>query len=359
VEIGSTETPHWWAADVEVAGGLAYVADGDYGLRVIDVSNPTLPVEVGALDTPGEPNSVELVGDLVYLVDYGYGLRVIDVSNPALPVEIGSIDTPQYPQDVEVVGDLAYLAAGYMSGLRVIDVSNPALPVEFGALDTVGIAVDIAVVGDLAYLADYQSGLRVIDVSNPAIPMEIGAIAPPNDAVEVEVVGNLAYLALLGYGGPYDLRIIDFGPEYFARQCGGPEFIELNVNSGLMRQTVCIDSLNSYWFPVVAGESYPVRVATINGDPDLYGSTVQACIESLPTPGGGCSYESSTATGPAAEEIQFTAAATGAYYIGVYGVTDATYQIEVPEPSRWLLLVAGTAFLGLLYRRHARGLRIG
>jgi CSLREA domain-containing protein len=31
----------------------------------------------------------------------------------------------------------------------------------------------------------------------------------------------------------------------------------------------------------------------------------------------------------------------------------------VPEPARWLMLVAGTAFLGLLYRRRARGLRLG
>jgi hypothetical protein len=31
----------------------------------------------------------------------------------------------------------------------------------------------------------------------------------------------------------------------------------------------------------------------------------------------------------------------------------------VPEPAVWLMLVAGTAFLGLLYRRRARGLRLG
>jgi hypothetical protein len=31
----------------------------------------------------------------------------------------------------------------------------------------------------------------------------------------------------------------------------------------------------------------------------------------------------------------------------------------VPEPANWLMLVAGTAFLGLLCRRRARGLRLG
>ncbi len=41
------------AVDVAVVGGLAYVADYYEGLRIIDVSNPEQPVEIGALDTPG------------------------------------------------------------------------------------------------------------------------------------------------------------------------------------------------------------------------------------------------------------------------------------------------------------------
>jgi hypothetical protein len=33
--------------------------------------------------------------------------------------------------------------------------------------------------------------------------------------------------------------------------------------------------------------------------------------------------------------------------------------VPVPEPASWLILVAGTAFLGLLYWRRVRGLRLG
>jgi hypothetical protein len=64
--------------DVEVVGGLAYVADFDSGLRVIDVSDATAPVELGALDTPGLALDVEVVGGLAYVADGGSGLRVID-----------------------------------------------------------------------------------------------------------------------------------------------------------------------------------------------------------------------------------------------------------------------------------------
>jgi hypothetical protein len=278
-------------------------------------------------------------------------LRVIDVSNPAFPVDLGALDTPDEAYDVEVVGDLAYVAGGWCldgcgGNLCIIDVSNPAFPVELGVLYTSDYANDVEVVGDLAYVADGDSGLRVIDVSNPAFPAEIGAIDTPDYATDVAVVGNLAYVTDYESG----LRIIDFGPEYLAGQCGGPGFVQLNLESSLVSDTVCLDSLSSYWFSAVAGESYAVRVAPVTGDPDLYGSTDQACIESLPTPGGGCSYESSTTPGIAAEEIQFTAAATGPYYIGVHGITDGTYQIDVPEPSRWLLLAAGVGALAALRR---------
>jgi hypothetical protein len=155
------------------------------------------------------------VGDLAYVAarDYPPGLRVIDVSNPALPVELGALDTPggAATHDVEVVGDLAYVAAGY-AGLRVIDVSDPTGPVGLGAIWAVE-ARDVEVVGDLAYVADGGYGvykLRVIDVSEPAFPVELGALRTPRTPYDVEVVGGLAYVA----DGESGLRIIDFGPEY-------------------------------------------------------------------------------------------------------------------------------------------------
>jgi len=67
-----------------VVGGLAYVADNNSGLRVIDVSNPAVPVALGAFNTTGNANSVDVVGGLAYVAASSRGLRVIDVSN--LPV---------------------------------------------------------------------------------------------------------------------------------------------------------------------------------------------------------------------------------------------------------------------------------
>jgi hypothetical protein len=38
---------------------------------------------------------------------------------------------------------------------------------------------------------------------------------------------------------------------------------------------------------------------------------------------------------------------------------DVTVLLNLPEPEGWPMLVAGAAFLGLLYRRRVRDLRLG
>ena len=89
-------------------------------------------------------------------------MRIIDVSDPAAPVELGGHDAPNAFvkwTDVEVVGGLAYVAAGDGEGVRVFDVSNPAAVLELGGF---GRALDVEVVDGLAYAAD-GFGLRIID----------------------------------------------------------------------------------------------------------------------------------------------------------------------------------------------------
>jgi len=113
----------------------AYVADGSSGLQVIDVSNSTTPVVVGAADTPGFAVDVTVSGTHAYVADRASGLQVIDISDPTAPVVVGSVDTPDDARGVSILGAHAYVADG-ISGLQVIDVSDPTAPVVVGSVDT-------------------------------------------------------------------------------------------------------------------------------------------------------------------------------------------------------------------------------
>lgn len=102
ITVGVTDNPVGGHC-VAVAGGLAYVAE-DRGFRslgrllVIDVSNPGAPIELSAIETPGEANDVAVVSGLAYVSDGS--LRIIDVSNPAAPVEVGALSTPGFAVSV-------------------------------------------------------------------------------------------------------------------------------------------------------------------------------------------------------------------------------------------------------------------
>ena len=72
-----------------VVGSYAYVTNGSHGLRVIDISNPAAPAEMGFCDTPGYAGAVAVAGNYAYVADGFSGLRIIDISNPAAPVEAG------------------------------------------------------------------------------------------------------------------------------------------------------------------------------------------------------------------------------------------------------------------------------
>jgi hypothetical protein len=110
--LGGISTPHM-AADVEVRNGLAFVADGwgtsiYAGVRVVDVSNPAAPVEIGAYPR-GRPVALAVDAGVAYTVDRDHGLAVI---------EFGSeYDGVGGPQPVPSVGGAGLLFSGAVIGL--------------------------------------------------------------------------------------------------------------------------------------------------------------------------------------------------------------------------------------------------
>ena len=173
--------PEWprggFALDVKVAGNYAYVALSAAGLGVIDLRNPTIPVQVGGCDTSGQAWAVAVLGNYAYVADGHAGLQVIDVRDPTHCVRVGGYDTSGYAFGVAASGNYAYVADWY-AGLQVIDVSNPANPVRVGGYVTSGEAYGVAVSGNYAYVADYYDGLQVIDVCDPPTACAWAATTP-------------------------------------------------------------------------------------------------------------------------------------------------------------------------------------
>jgi hypothetical protein len=192
-------------ANIAVSGTFAYVADHSGGLRIVDVSDPANPREIGVW--PGTAFCVAVAGQYAY-VGEGPGMHVIDVSNPASPQHRGFIDTVKGVYGLAAAGHYAYVGAtrnigDYHIGLWVMDVSDPAHPQVTGHLPDVR-PFDVKVVGNYAYFTDYYAGLRIVDISSPTNPVKVSTFKTPGPGLRVAISGHMAHLA-----DYYGLSILD------------------------------------------------------------------------------------------------------------------------------------------------------
>lgn len=260
--IGQTSVLAGVIQNITISGQYAYVAAGNGGLRIIDVSNPAIPIEVGSFEYSAPQhliNDVSVAGNYVYIVsDINGILSVLDITNPAVPREIANlwiafgsgvsvvgnhayvtegqrlriinVADPTHPTELSVtamsgctaisrpvvVGNLVYLTSG-KGGLRIFNVNDPTHPNEIGSLAPPSeLANGVAVRGNYAYVANDRGGLRVVDISNPAVPREISYYDTLGEAMNVVLVGNYAYVAD-GSGG---LRIINISDPAHPNEIG-------------------------------------------------------------------------------------------------------------------------------------------
>lgn len=204
--------------DLAVDADYAYIANGESGLAIIDVTTPASPSLLSSLPSTapgGEARGIAIQGGLAYVAEAMVPgnrsrLRVIDISVPSLPRLIGSTLLPNRALDVVVSGGLALVALGSLDGnsnqgVLQVDVSDPTSPttVVGGLLVTRKAVNEIALSGALAYLAigHASSGAFVVaDLSVPGAPIELGRVPLTDAALGVGARPGVALVAASSHG---------------------------------------------------------------------------------------------------------------------------------------------------------------
>ena len=206
-QISSEDTPGQ-ALGVTVQGQYAFLAAGEAGgLQILDVEDITKPTLVASLDTPGGARAVAVYiyrekedsqpERFAYLADGDQGLLVANVSNPRDPVLIRSIPLGGQVRDVVVAGDKLYVTEGN-EGLYIFNLADPRNPAQTSRIDTPGRAAGVYVEGDFAYVADHNRGLRVINIANPSDPRENGKFDLPTRVKDLVISADRQYAYLVG-----------------------------------------------------------------------------------------------------------------------------------------------------------------
>jgi hypothetical protein len=179
--------------DVEVRADRAYTVSDHHALQIFDLSDPTLPVELGRSDE-FYSNDIAVEGDLVYGATRYAGLQILDVGDPAAPKLIGHLELGNgWCNRICLDGGRLYVARG-IRGLFVYDVSDPEAPAELGSWDCPGVAQDVFAEGNLAYLSE-EGGLRLLDVSDPSAMVELASSDLPRWGLAVEKMDDRVYVA--------------------------------------------------------------------------------------------------------------------------------------------------------------------
>jgi len=104
------------------------------------MSDPEEPIEAGAFEPPGTYYAVELSGDYASIADGQAGLRIVNITNLENLEEVGAFE-PEFgiAHDVAISGQYLYVAY-LIAGMRVIDVADPENPRQIGIHDTPDVA---------------------------------------------------------------------------------------------------------------------------------------------------------------------------------------------------------------------------
>ncbi|MDK9700531.1 MAG: T9SS type A sorting domain-containing protein, partial [bacterium] len=209
---------------IAVSGNSAFVADGESGIAIFDVSHPDSLRLIRVLDTPGFASKITTESNFAYTADGDSGLCIHDIANPLQPVEVGRFDTPGIANDVKVSGSYAFIADG-PAGIRILNLSDPARPQEVGYYNTLGNANAVSITDSIIFVADgnnfgvfdYSQILGVVNRASEVIPQHFSLKPnypnPFNSSTEIRYTiakASIVDLRVFDISGRAIAKLIDF-----------------------------------------------------------------------------------------------------------------------------------------------------
>lgn len=172
VHLGSVSTPSYAYSVTTLNRTSAVVGDLYDGLVVVNTQTPSdLQTMSVYTSTQGKPYDILVQGSVAFVADYDQGLLLVDLSQPTSPRRLGSYITPGNAYGVAVLGSTAVVAAD--TSLQVLDVSTWQLNAHPTTSDEGNYALTLTI-------TDIYGGLTSVDfnIRVEGAPRVNGVIAP-------------------------------------------------------------------------------------------------------------------------------------------------------------------------------------
>lgn len=190
--------------DIAINGNFAYVTSEDGGLDIVEIIDPTKPRLISSTVGFGAITGIKVAGDYAYLSGYyndrntdtQMGVRVVDISNPASPKQVGEFffGASETTMDFDVVDGFIYF--GYGNDLMVINAQITDSPIPVVSVPASLKITDVKIMDDYAYIVDYD-GLFMFDISNhnqPSLETKFETPLQLSEGAEVDFSDDYAFI---------------------------------------------------------------------------------------------------------------------------------------------------------------------
>jgi len=194
----------------------AFLSDKVKGLFILNITNPLSPNLDTNIMYSGGVNSVELKDEYLFVALISGSVKVLDINN--IQDSIFEVNTyfPKNPvEHIEISGNTAYFVER-ITGLEIVDISNPQLPVFLTTFKSPGNCYDIKIANDIAYIAEGEAGVSVISVANPSQPYFIRNVDLNTDVRALDYSPNFLFAAEYDDGVEVMNLFNPTKPEWFA-----------------------------------------------------------------------------------------------------------------------------------------------
>lgn len=158
-----------FAQDLVKQDNFVYIAQGEGGLVIVDVSDPENPqgVSVTTDNVRGYSSKIAVRDSVVYLAAGSFGVTAVNASDPSNPFVTASNLSMKPAKNLTVFGDYLFTAISEQ-GIKIAEIAYPTQPDIRGGTSTNGYARDIAITSDTNYMmvACGEIGLSMFDISD-------------------------------------------------------------------------------------------------------------------------------------------------------------------------------------------------
>lgn len=188
------------AHDIDVNDGHVYITTADE-IVVITVEDALAPAVVATIPRDSGPwIGITTRGHLLYAASQSAGVFVYDVSDPSDPNQLAALDLDGISREPYLFSDHLLVPRSSYGGLHVVDINDPAAPTLISTMRGDGDSTQAVQVGSLGYVAVSGIGLQQIDLSDLVQPRAVEFILDgPGTTISVDAHGAVAY-AMTFYG---------------------------------------------------------------------------------------------------------------------------------------------------------------